>query len=148
RSSHTVPVPRPAEMTHVARRRAWEQVSEFIRTRWSLWYAEPEYRLATAAGWRVWGEPTKAILEYRKLLASQHNDQVVQIAKAELALAGVAPQSPKAMIRCPTAPERPRLDGDLSDALWGHAATAVLASTESPSWPESKVLLAWDQQFL
>lgn len=118
------------------------------RTRPTL-YADPELRFPLSVCQRELGMSREAEQLFHQL-ASSSSDAAWQLAaQGELWLRHGTGAAPKPVVTCMRAPERPRLDGDLSDAIWQAARPMTLAgpTPESAPW-KTEVKLAYDELFL
>lgn len=93
--------------------------------------------------------------QFRALVrASQEMNPIAQAASREMVLADKGPL-PKDRIRCPRAASRPRLDGQLDDAVWQEALANgqshmrnLAVSGKSSGKHQDMFLLAHDDEFL
>ena len=113
-------------------------------------FAEPRPRFALAAAQRALGQTAAADRFFATYGRSAARGAWRACAEGEQWLAGPrAAPAPKNTLHCPATGARPRLDGQLDDAVWQHAGVAVLRSPlgDDAEWP-SVVMLAHDGEFL
>lgn len=119
------------------------------RTRPAL-YAQPRVGFSLAAAFRKQGAAENADRFYLTRRAGLKQDEWRSCALGEQWLANPAQGNPpKAAIGCIVAPERPRLDGRLDEALWQSAPAAELRSPlqDDGSW-RAVAMLAYDREHL
>ena len=119
---------------------------EIERTRPEL-FAEPAVRFPLAAAYRNLEQPRGAERLYQ--IESRGGDAWSACAQAELALADPRGRQSRATLTCAKVETRPRLDGQLDDAVWQRAKPASLQSAQHDDgeWPAA-VMLAYDAEFL
>lgn len=112
-------------------------------------FAEPWLEFPTAVAYRAQGMSRDAERFYHRLSASPVPSHWERCAQAELWLSHGRGKSPKPTYICRQVSERPRLDGDLSDAIWQQAERLELSSAQHDDgpWPAA-AMLACDDQFL
>ena len=143
-SALAIEVPEAAE----GPKRAAELGTRIEQTRPAL-FAQPALRFPLAVADRKRGFPKAA--ERYFLLASRGagRDAWWLNARGELWLAEPEGPPPKPFLPCRVAASKPRLDGNLDDAVWRRAKAAPLRSLlgDDGAWP-AEVKLAYDEQFL
>jgi hypothetical protein len=123
--------------------------------------AEPNVSFALAAADRKRGFPGDAQRFYMIRARSPVRDAWWTCARGEQWLAKPEGIPPKPILQCARAQSKPRLDGQLDDAVWQHAQPAELrihpqsasrtrGSTPAPDDPLwfAQVMLAYDDEFL
>jgi photosystem II stability/assembly factor-like uncharacterized protein len=120
-----------------------------IEANWPDLFASPAVRYPLAAVYRQLGQDAKALGLYALDQRGVDRDAWWNCARGEMWLLDRKGPSPKPMVSCVTASERPHLDGRLDEALWKKCPPIVLSSPASDdrAWPAT-VMLAHDEQYL
>jgi len=118
------------------------------RTRPSL-FADPAIRFPLAAADRRRGYPKQAERFYLSQSHRPGRDAWQTAARGELWLAEPEGEPPKPLLQCRRAAKKPRLDGQLDEAIWQGGTPARLSSLadDDRRWP-AEVRLAYDDEFL
>jgi photosystem II stability/assembly factor-like uncharacterized protein len=121
---------------------------EIERTRPEL-FAEPALRFPLAAAYRNLGQARQAERLYQLQTRGGEGDAWSACAQGELGLSDPKSHSVRATLTCVKAETRPRLDGQLDDAMWQRAKPAALQSVQHDDgeWP-GVVMFAYDAEFL
>jgi hypothetical protein len=112
-------------------------------------FASPAVRYPLTAVYRQLGQDAQA----QRLYALDHRgvdrDAWWDCARGEMWLLDRKGPSPKPLVSCISATERPHLDGRLDEAFWKKCPPIALSSPlgDDRAWP-AKVLLAHDEQYL
>lgn len=112
-------------------------------------YAEPDVRYPLAAAQRAGGLARQAERFYLAQQRSRPHDAWWTCAIGEQWLAEPRGVSPKSAWNCVRTAGRPRLDGELNDAVWRAAAPVELHSShrEDAEWP-AVALAVYDREYL
>ncbi|MFW6169489.1 MAG: YCF48-related protein [Planctomycetota bacterium] len=112
-------------------------------------FAEPRLQFPMAVAYRAQGLPADAERFYHRLSALPVHSHWNRGAQAELWLSHGRGVAPKPTYICRKGTTRPRLDGQLDDAIWQQAEPLELTSAhhEDGQWPAA-AMLAHDDQFL
>jgi len=115
-------------------------------------HAEPQLRFSLAKAMRQQGQGRSAEKFFNSLLTQRPTDPWARCAEAELWLGSAAGAAPKKILYCPTAVQRPRLDGKLEEEVWRYAKPVSLTAQgddESRLKEVSSVaVMAFDEDFL
>ncbi len=112
-------------------------------------FAEPWVQFPMAVAYRAKGLPRDAERFYHRLGSAPVPSDWEQCAKAELWLAHGRGRPPKTTYVCRHVVGRPRLDGQLDDAIWQQSEPFELTSAQHDDgqWPAA-AMLAYDDEFL
>ena len=112
-------------------------------------FAEPWVQFPMAVAYRAKGMPRDAERFYHRWGSSQIPTDWERCAQAELWLSHGCGLSPKKQYVCRQGAVRPRLDGELNDAIWQQAERFELNSAQHDDmqWPAA-AMLAYDGEFL
>ena len=121
---------------------------EIERSRPDL-FAQPALRFPLAVAHRNQGFPQQARRYYLTRARGTDRDPWWACARGEAWLGEPKGLPPKQVLRCVRARSKPRLDGQLDDAVWQRAKPAELKSAQHDDarWPGA-VMLAYDDEFL
>jgi hypothetical protein len=123
-------------------------VDRIQRLRPSLFF-EPRVQFSLAALWRRLGE-SQAMNLYSRQASTQADIWWRHCATAEMSLAKPRHEQlfTRPIIDCVSTPERPHLDGDLSEECWRKAPSAELVTRVGSPGESAFVQFSHDEQFL
>lgn len=115
-------------------------------------HAEAQLRFSLAKALRLNGQPRTAEKFFNSLMTQRPGDPWAKCAEGELWIGTAAGNSPKPIISCVTALERPLLDGKLEEPLWRYAKAVTLKSSAEDEGKmkdlPANAVLAFDEEFL